>query len=267
MKKLLLLVFALSLLPKGYAQDLLVTAKGDTVRCKILAKTDQQIFISVLQPDGTKISSYVSKDTIRTITPGYFVTESSPEKVTPLLTAPPMNQREKTKRSLHGVRFALSGGYSHRLGKLASGLKSSYKTGFVIGGDLAGFFNEYIGLGGFVNYRQYNDGSVSSVVVGPKILSRFYNRTQNSAFILGVGLGYVSYKESMSTIKATGGTFGTTLEIGYEIGLSKGVALMINASATAGSLGTIKVNGDKYDLDKRESMSSLNLAVGLVFGR
>ena len=110
MKKLLLLVFALSLLPKGYAQDLLVTAKGDTVRCKILAKTDQQIFISVLQPDGTKISSYVSKDTIRTITPGYFVTESSPEKVTPLLTAPPMNQREKTKHSPHGVRFALSGG-------------------------------------------------------------------------------------------------------------------------------------------------------------
>ena len=42
---------------------------------------------------------------------------------------------------------------------------------------------------------------------------------------------------------------------------------MINASATAGSLGIIKVNGDKYDLDKRESMSSLNLAVGLVFGR
>lgn len=267
MKKLLLLVFALSLLPKGYAQDLLVTAKGDTVKCKILAQTDQQIFISALQPEGTKISSYVSKDTIRTITPGYFVTGSSPEKITPLLTAPPTNQREKIKRSPHGVRFALSGGYSHRLGKLVSGLNSNYKTGFVIGGDLAGFFNEYIGLGGFVNYRQYHNGNVSSVVAGPKILSRFYNRTQNSAFILGVGLGYVSYQESVSSIKATGGTFGTTLEIGYEIGLSKGVAVMINASATAGSLGTMKVNGDKYDLDKRESMSSLNLTVGLVFGR
>lgn len=184
-----------------------------------------------------------------------------------MLTAPPTNQREKTKRSPHGVRFALSGGYSHRLGKLASGLKSSYKTGFVIGGDLAGFFNEYIGLGGFVNYRQYNDGSVSSVVAGPKILSRFYNRTQNSAFILGVGLGYVSYQESVSSIKATGGTFGTTLEIGYEIGLSKGVALMINACLTAGSLGKITVNGKTSDLDKRGSLSSLSLAVGLVFGR
>ena len=161
----------------------------------------------------------------------------------------------------------LSGGYSHRLGKLASGLKSSYKTGFVIGGDLAGFFNEYIGLGGFVNYRQYNDGSVSSVVAGPKILSRFYNRTQNSAFILGVGLGYVSYQESVSSIKATGSTFGTTVEAGYEIGLSKGVALMINACLTAGSLGKITVNGKTSDLDKRGSMSSLNLAVGLVFGR
>ena len=153
------------------------------------------------------------------------------------------------------------------MGKLASGLKSSYKTGFVIGGDLAGFFNEYIGLGGFVNYRQYNDGSVSSVVAGPKILSRFYNRTQNSAFILGVGLGYVSYQESVSSIKATGSTFGTTVEAGYEIGLSKGVALMINACLTAGSLGKITVNGKTSDLDKRGSMSSLNLAVGLVFGR
>lgn len=170
-----------------------MTAKGDTVRCKILAKTDQQIFISVLQPDGTKISSYVSKDTIRTITPGYFVTESSPEKVTPLLTAPPMNQREKTKHSPHGVRFALSGGYSHRLGKLASGLKSSYKTGFVIGGDLAGFFNEYIGLGGFVNYRQYNDGSVSSVVaraqntlpvLQPNAEQRLYSRCGSGLRIL-----------------------------------------------------------------------------------
>ena len=71
----------------------------------------------------------------------------------------------------------------------------------------------------------------------------------------------------MSSIKATGGTFGTTLEIGYEIGLSKGVALMINACLTAGSLGKITVNGKTSDLDKRGSMSSLNLAVGLVFGR
>ena len=72
MKHLLFIAFALGLFTNSFGQDLLVTAKGDTLRCKILSQTDQQIFISTLQPDGTSVSSYVSKDTIQTITPGYF---------------------------------------------------------------------------------------------------------------------------------------------------------------------------------------------------
>ncbi len=72
MKHLLFIAFALGLFTNSFGQDLLVTAKGDTLRCKILSQTDQQIFISTLQPDGTPVSSYVSKDTIQTITPGYF---------------------------------------------------------------------------------------------------------------------------------------------------------------------------------------------------
>lgn len=72
MKHLLFIAFALGLFTNSFGQDLLVTAKGDTLRCKILSQTDQQIFISTLQPDGTSVSSYVSKGTIQTITPGYF---------------------------------------------------------------------------------------------------------------------------------------------------------------------------------------------------
>ena len=193
MKKLLLLVFALSLLPKGYAQDLLVTAKGDTVRCKIFgengptdfhigppARRDQNQFLRLQRHDPNHHTGLFC----------YRIVTGKGNAIAHCPANEPTRENKTLPRT--GSGSPCREGYSHRLGKLASGLKSSYKTGFVIGGDLAGFFNEYIGLGGFVNYRQYNDGSVSSVVAGPKILSRFYNRTQNSAFILGVGLGYVS---------------------------------------------------------------------------
>jgi hypothetical protein len=166
MKHLLFIAFALGLFTNSFGQDLLVTAKGDTLRCKILSQTDQQIFISTLQPDGTPVSSYVSKDTIQTITPGYF---GNGDLVGTSLDSPQANIQspKKKKRAKDGVRFAISGGYSSRLGKLAEGATSSYRHGFTINGDLAGFFNDYIGLGAFANYRQYSEADVSSWIWVP----------------------------------------------------------------------------------------------------
>ena len=71
MKKALFLILALGLFSNCLAQYLLITAKVKLIRCKILAQTDQLIFISKVQPDGSSISSYISKDTIRLITPSY----------------------------------------------------------------------------------------------------------------------------------------------------------------------------------------------------
>lgn len=131
MKHLLFIAFALGLFTNSFGQDLLVTAKGDTLRCKILSQTDQQIFISTLQPDGTSVSSYVSKDTIQTITPGYF---GNGDLVGTSLDSPQTNIQspKKKKRAKDGVRFAISGGYSSRLGKLAEGANSSYRHGFTL---------------------------------------------------------------------------------------------------------------------------------------
>lgn len=165
MKHLLFIAFALGLFTNSFGQDLLVTAKGDTLRCKILSQTDQQIFISTLQPDGTSVSSYVSKDTIQTITPGYF---GNGDLVGTSLDSPQANPIPKEKkRAKDGVRFAISGGYSSRLGKLAEGANSSYRHGFTINGDLVGFFNDYIGLGAFANYRQYSEADVSCWIMVP----------------------------------------------------------------------------------------------------
>lgn len=268
MKHLLFIAFALGLFTNSFGQDLLVTAKGDTLRCKILSQTDQQIFISTLQPDGTSVSSYVSKDTIQTITPGYF---GNGDLVGTSLDSPQANPIPKEKkRAKDGVRFAISGGYSSRLGKLAEGATSSYRHRFTINGDLAGFFNDYIGLGAFANYRQYSEADVSSWIMGPKLLIRFYNRSKNSALILGVGLGYTTYKGQVWTSRlntATGGSFGSTTEIGYEIGISKAAALMFNLNVSTATIGTLKAGGKTYDLEHRESLNAINLIIGIVFGR
>ena len=156
------------------------------------------------------------------------------------------------------------------MGKLAEGATSSYRHGFTINGDLAGFFNDYIGLGAFANYRQYSEAEVSSWIMGPKLLIRFYNRSKNSALILGVGLGYTTYKGQVWTSRlntATGGSFGSTTEIGYEIGISKAAALMFNLNVSTATIGTLKAGGKTYDLEHRESLNAINLIIGIVFGR
>ena len=249
MKHLLFIAFALGLFTNSFGQDLLVTAKGDTLRCKILSQTDQQIFISTLQPDGTSVSSYVSKDTIQTITPGYF---GNGDLVGTSHDSPQTNIQSPKKK------------------KRAKGATSSYRHGFTINGDLAGFFNDYIGLGAFANYRQYSEADVSSWIMGPKLLIRFYNRSKNSALILGVGLGYTTYKGQVWTSRlntATGGSFGSTTEIGYEIGISKAAALMFNLNVSTATIGTLKAGGKTYDLEHRESLNAINLIIGIVFGR
>ena len=74
--------------------------------------------------------------------------------------------------------------------------------------------------------------------MGPKLLIRFYNRSKNSAVILGVGLGYTTYKGQVWSSRLTGGSFGSTTEIGYEIGISKAAALMFNLNVSTATIGT-----------------------------
>lgn len=248
-----------NILPSLYGQNLL------DIACRSIIG----IFLYPTCPDGTSVSSYVSKDTIQTITPGYF---GNGDLVGTSLDSPQTNIQspKKKKRAKDGVRFAISGGYSSRLGKLAEGATSSYRHGFTINGDLAGFFNDYIGLGAFANYRQYSETDVSSWIMGPKLLIRFYNRSKNSALILGVGLGYTTYKGQVWTSRlntATGGSFGSTTEIGYEIGISKAAALMFNLNVSTATIGTLKAGGKTYDLEHRESLNAINLIIGIVFGR
>lgn len=244
MKKLLLLAFATICTSIGYSQELPIAISPAT-------------------------NSLTPKDSItRTVAHPLSVVSDSAKNTVVSTTSIPHSQQ------IRRVRVAISGSYSIRLGQIASSVldESKYKSGFAINGDIDGFFNNYLGLGGFCNYRQYNGSKVKSIVTGAKVIGRFYNRSKNSAFILGYGLGYLSYKEELDSYFsrgkiAKGSTIGNTFEVGYELGMYPGFAFMINLSMTVGSLGTATVNGQTKKLDEKENVSSFNLSFGFVFGR
>lgn len=172
MKRILFLILALGLFSNSMAQDLLFTAKGNLIRCKILAQTDKLIFISTIQPDGTSINSYVSKDTIRTIASEY--TGEMNSRIANKTAIAQMNRQIRKRNRPNGrpitevARFALTAGYSHLLD-----FSDEYDTGFsdysgfTVNGDLGGFFNDYIGLGAFANYSHYNKKNIHNLIVGP----------------------------------------------------------------------------------------------------
>lgn len=166
------MILALGLFSNSMAQDLLFTAKGNLIRCKILAQTDKLIFISTIQPDGTSINSYVSKDTIRTIASEY--TGEMNSRIANKTAIAQMNRQIRKRNRPNGrpitevARFALTAGYSHLLD-----FSDEYDTGFsdysgfTVNGDLGGFFNDYIGLGAFANYSHYNKKNIHNLIVGP----------------------------------------------------------------------------------------------------
>ena len=273
MKKILFFILALGLCSNSLAQDLLITAKGKLIRCKILAQTDQLIFISKVQPDGSSISSYLSKDTIRIIPTSYSKEMGTLANQTAI---PQMNDpiqkenRKKNRRPFTEVaRFALSAGYSHLFDASdKSDLVLNGKGGITINSDIGGFFNDFIGLGVFANYSHYNKNNIHNLIAGPKLLFRLYDHATTKALIFGWGVGYNYYQTAIQYATAYCGSFGTTLELAYELGLkNKASTLMFNLNAYFSSVGDMKTRPPRYEVDNSGFLIAVNLNIGIVFGR
>lgn len=266
------MILALGLFSNSMAQDLLFTARGNLIRCKILAQTDKLIFISTIQPDGTSINSYVSKDTIRTIASEY--TGEMNSRIANKTAIAQMNRQIRKRNRPNGrpitevARFALTAGYSHLLD-----FSDEYDTGFsdysgfTVNGDLGGFFNDYIGLGAFANYSHYNKKNIHNLIVGPKFLVRSFNHKRSNAFIFGWGFGYNYLQMDLWSSTAHCGTFGTTVDLAYEVGLTSKLALMFNLNAGFTSTYKMKIHPDNYDLINQKYLVTVNLNIGIVFGR
>ncbi len=165
-----------------------------------------------------------------------------------------------------------------------------------MGADLTYFLNEPIGAGlkfGLFKssnslsniYRDNADGSrsygsmsddVSVFFIGPAFTTRIMAHDKRNAFLMNMALGYIGYSNDKVIIdkyKMTGNTIGLVFDLGYDFGLSENLSLGVQVSMITGTLTKydwtdgFTTESVELDNDEYESLSRIDLSVGLRFGK
>jgi hypothetical protein len=289
MKRSLILVtltlFAVSLC----AQDLIITSENDSISCKIGKVGKDYIYFTFWQGWEAK-NTLLPVSQVKQYRYGY----TQAYKAAYL----------KGKSFPH-FRAAVNGGWSRRPFKLSSDIPddfksyaSSLKSGLHYSVDASCFFTEYLGVGLKYHsfrarneldniYVKYEDGSTQSGAmsdditirfIGPVFSVRLLDRNKKNAFLTNFGLGYVDYKDNAVLISSdftlSGYTTGWVLDVGYDVGISKNMALGFQLSYTRGILTRLhrSEGGQASTVDLRkdgelEGLSHISLSVGLRFNR
>ncbi len=279
MKKLILFCFCLSLFIHTNAQDLLIT-NGDSLNCKITKENKDYIYFTFKHKNEVR-STLIERNKVTDYKYNFY---SQPE----VSENEVLEIRQKTHNPL---RFALSGGWGYRTADLAeeaTSYKNYYnglRSGFQIGADACYYFNDYYGAGfkyllfkasteGQTNFG-YSKENTSTMFIGPEFATRFFNNSKKNAVILNLALGYLRYKDdgfvNNENGTITSDTFGMVMDLGYDIGISKNLAVGFQVSLIGGSFSdyTLEKSGHSQKMtlpDKqRESLSRIDLSVGIRF--
>jgi len=151
---------------------------------------------------------------------------------------------------------------------------------FPIEVDIDYYFNDYLGCG--ITMSKFNvEGNIaynggpqthktSTIFIGPVFASRFFNHSKKNVFNMNFSIGYLNYKDRyFSSFHNPGqmnlGTVGVLTAFGYDIGLNKNFAIGFQFSMLLG--GITKKYGEYpfYNAYGRQSLSRLNLTIGLRF--
>ncbi|HOS16887.1 MAG TPA: hypothetical protein PKX15_07765 [Bacteroidales bacterium] len=273
-------LFSLSL----QAQDLIVPNKGNSVNCKITNIKDNIIYFTFMHKEGAR-STLMSLDEEKYHQYNYYqISELPAEIVLP-------------KRRYAHFRIAINGGFTYRLAPIANNLSyemkqylRKLKIGYHYGTDVSFFFSEHLGCGlKFTNFRSKNqinnayvvleDGSVlygkvsddiSIYFVGPFFTSRFLHAKKRNALMLNFGIGYVRYVDNAVLIydyRIKGQTLGFCWDVGYEIGLTKNIALGLQLSCVTATLISYDLTAGGYTQyitlpkDSYEGLSRVDISV------
>ncbi|MDR1202928.1 MAG: hypothetical protein LBL58_15040 [Tannerellaceae bacterium] len=266
-----------------YAQDLIVTDKGDSLNCKITKIETDNIYFT-FKYKGEIRNTLAPVSDVTYYQTGYYQTAEVPSDKIPI------------HRNYPRFRFAVNGGWSYRIGPLPPNISSGMsdylqelKSGFYYDAGLSYYFNEYLGAG--LRYSEHlssnsDDGSIGYGsmsdririnFIGPVFSTRLFNRTKKNCLLLDLGMGYLGYhdKALIASEKLTlkGGTAGFYWNIGYDIGISQNLALGLQLSLISGFLFEYKRSNGTYteviklDKDTRENLSQIALSVGLRFSK
>ncbi len=288
----LLLTFALSgVLLKSTAQDLVVTPEGDSLNCKITKVKNNYVYFTFVHQNEVR-NTLLPVSQVAGYQYNYFDSAILPVEY------------RHDKSAFPRWRLSFNGGFSYRLGKLPPGIDPSLKpylkdlkSGAHYEAGVSYYFSEQLGAGLRYNHflskasadniyvtppnGQTQYGSMSDNIgitwFGPLFSTRLLNGKKTGAVVLDVGIGYAGYRNKSvllnENLSFKGGTAGLYWGIGYDIGLSKGTALGLQFGYTAASLTKYRISNGfrtetiELDKDNYESLSHIDLSVGLRFGK
>ncbi len=273
---LILLVLTALTTTNTFGQDLIVTTNNDTINCKITKIKKEYIYFTFSQ-NGDIRNTLLPLNEVNIFTENYYsYSEVSAKDI-------------KKNDVKHGARFAFNTGPAFRIAKIPDDFSSDakdvirdLKSGVNISSDLHFFSSETTGWG--AKYSLFKSSATSGSVkdnltihyLGPSMVTRLRGMDKQTAWILGVSLGYMTYKEKMNTNNNeswTGGTFGSSAEIGYEFKVSEQTWLGIQVSVVSGILRKFTYNSGtrseviELDSDEYEGLGRIDLSVGIRFGK
>jgi len=272
------------------AQDLIITYEGDSLNCKITKIKSENIYFT-FNHKGEIRSTLLSLEQVKNYQYKYYQTSEVPtEKITDHQIYP-------------HFRAALTGGWSYRVAPISSGMSpylekymKDLKSGYHYGVDLSYYFSEQLGFGlkGY-NYRSKNelnnvsvtmsDGStqygtlsdnISISFIGPFFSTRLLDGKKRNSLLLNFGIGYMGYLDKavlISDFTMKGSTVGLSWDIGYDIGLSKNIAIGFQLSYMIGTLTQYKlsdgINTETIRLQQGnyEGLSRIDVSIGLRFNK
>lgn len=288
MKKFSALILMLFITNLIYTQDLIVTNEKDTINCKITKIKKDKIYFTFKHNDEIR-NTLLLKSSVKFHQYDFYKTSIVPKS------------KLKVYQNYPRFRLAINSGYSHHTAKVASNVPADFKSyvkdlmsGYHFSGDLEYFFSEPVGVGlkytVFKSSNKINEiyiddnngnrvyGNLSDDLTisffGPTVLTRLLNHDKSNAFIFGLSLGYLEYsneKVAVDAYKITGSTFGTDLNIGYEIGLSENFSLGFQVTSLIGLLTEYDISDGRItqtislEKEEYESLNRIDFSVGIRF--
>ena len=290
MKKILFFLLLVVITNSIYSQDLIVTNDGDSINCKITRVKTGNVYFTFNHKNEIR-NTLLPLSNIKNYKFDFYDTSEIPEG------------KIIGYENYQHIRIAVNGGYSYMTAKVAESVPTDFrkyvkglKSGYHFGGDINYYFTETLGFGGkyFVFkssnsiddiYLEYDNGDIeygkmsddlTISFIGPIFSTRILSPSKQNAFLMNISLGYMGYSNDKIVIdkyKMTGSTMGLSLDVGYDIGLSKNLSLGFQLSLISGVMSSYKLSDGTYTetitLEKGnyEGLNRVDLSIGLRFNK
>lgn len=255
--------------PDDSFYDLLVMNSGDSIRCRLISSSLKTFRISVPDEQGRARASNISKEVVRSLEHNYYAPRQA-------------DMREKERQNIEsgtrkpGFRVHTYVGCGLRIGNIDDPVfagNSKHTTEFVVGITPGYLFpsQKYL-LGATFDFKTFGSGSyLRTYFAGPAFGYNLLSKKNNNFGFIRGAVGYIHHRQGTNGdnrwFKTE--TVGFQATAGYANRISHHVWLEYSLTLRIASFDDGKSNSTTVisKLDGHRSLSAVNLAIGITFGK